>query len=266
MKSQTKIAVIFFVVISSIILLLSISVYYFSTQYSFTDFYARLNIRAVVTAKIDLENEDIRSSAFKEIREQHLEKLPGEKKYFYKILPGKTYKNEAEELGLPPDFFQEVIDKGSANYKDNNAFFSGIKYNSKKGNYLVIVSSNNYFNSHHLVYLRNIFLIGIPLSSLLALLISVLVAKKFFTPVKQITDRVKEISSENMHLRLPSPKDNDEIGELITTFNNMLDRLETAFETQNNFISNASHELSTPLTAIMGASEVALNCIVKTFF
>ncbi|MBP1652745.1 MAG: histidine kinase, partial [Bacteroidetes bacterium] len=40
---------------------------------------------------------------------------------------------------------------------------------------------------------------------------------------------------------------------------NMLDRLETAFETQNNFVSNASHELGTPLTAIIGEAELALN-------
>jgi signal transduction histidine kinase len=39
----------------------------------------------------------------------------------------------------------------------------------------------------------------------------------------------------------------------------MLDRLETAFETQNNFVSNASHELGTPLTAIIGEAELALN-------
>ncbi len=38
----------------------------------------------------------------------------------------------------------------------------------------------------------------------------------------------------------------------------MLDRLETAFETQNNFVSNASHELGTPLTAIIGEAELAL--------
>lgn len=259
MKSQAKIALIFFVVIITIILSLSISVYYFSSQYSFTDFYARLEIRAVVAARIELEREELKASAFKEVREQYLEKLPEEKDYLFKITPGKTFEKEAQGLHLPVRFFHEAISQGSATHKDNNTFYSAIRYKSKMGNYLVIVSANNYYNTHHLVYLRNIFLIGILLASILALFISILVSKKVFTPVKQITDRVKEISSENMHLRLPAPKEKDEISELIITFNNMLDRLETAFETQNNFISNASHELSTPLTAIIGASEVALN-------
>jgi signal transduction histidine kinase len=51
---------------------------------------------------------------------------------------------------------------------------------------------------------------------------------------------------------------NDEIAELTATFNNMLDRLETAFESQNNFVSHASHEFNTPLTAIIGEAEYAL--------
>lgn len=71
--------------------------------------------------------------------------------------------------------------------------------------------------------------------------------------------QVKSISSRNLHLRLNVEDNGDEINDLANTFNNMLDRLETAFETQNNFVSNASHELSTPLTAIIGEAELALN-------
>jgi signal transduction histidine kinase len=52
--------------------------------------------------------------------------------------------------------------------------------------------------------------------------------------------------------------ENDEISKLAHTFNNMLERLETAFKMQKNFIANASHELRTPLTTITGQLEVAL--------
>ena len=69
---------------------------------------------------------------------------------------------------------------------------------------------------------------------------------------------MKKIKAENLHLRLdPKSYGGDEMSELAQTFNNMLNRLETAFETQNNFISNASHELRTPLTIISGEVELA---------
>jgi signal transduction histidine kinase len=73
-----------------------------------------------------------------------------------------------------------------------------------------------------------------------------------------MTQKVKDINTENLHLRLGISNNTDEINDLARTFNNMLDRLETSFESQNNFVSNASHELSTPLTSIIGEAELAL--------
>ena len=78
-----------------------------------------------------------------------------------------------------------------------------------------------------------------------------------------MTFKVKDISSENLHLRLEGQYKSLELTELALTFNNVLDRLETSFETQNNFISNASHELRTPLTAIIGEADVTLSKLRK---
>ncbi len=264
MKSQTKIALIFSSGCLLIILLLSISVYYFSTQYSFTDFYKRLEIRAIFKAKSALESEDVKAQAFKEVREQHLEILPDEKDYVFEINTITSYTKEAEKLNIPSSFFTELLVKGNSNYKHNNTFYSGIIYTANQKRYAVIVSANNYYNTHHLAYLRNIFLIAIPLASILAILVAIFISKKVLNPVNDITAKVKQISSESMHLRLATLTDNDELSQLITTFNTMLDRLETSFETQNNFISNASHELSTPLTAIIGEADVTLNKTRKT--
>jgi signal transduction histidine kinase len=259
MKTQTKIAAIFFCFSFSFIVLLSVSVYFFIIHYSFADFYKRLEIRGVVTAKSQLDHEEASAAVLQEVREMHLEKLPEEKEYFYEITPGKDFEREADSLNLPVSFFQEIIKQGEATHQNNNTFFAGIRYTGKKGTYAVIVSADNYYNSHHLSYLRNIFLIGILIISVFAFSISIFFSRQVFIPVKEITDRVKEISSRSLHLRLESTKINGEISELETTFNTMLDRLETAFATQNNFISNASHELSTPLTTIIGEADVTLS-------
>jgi signal transduction histidine kinase len=259
MKTQTKIALIFFLILLSTIMVLSASVYFFTTRYSFTDFYKRLEIRGVVTARAELDHEEASQTVLQEVRELHLEKLPEEKEYFFKIEPGHSFEAEAAQLSLPKSFFSTLLATGSATHQMGDIFFTGIRYSGKAGDYLVIVSAANYYSTHHLAYLRNILLIGIVLASAVALFVAFVFSRQVFTPVKEITDKVKEISSQSLHLRLESGRVNDEIGELETTFNNMLDRLETAFETQNNFISNASHELSTPLTTIIGEAEVTLS-------
>lgn len=259
MRTQTRIALIFFLISLTIIVILSASVYFFIIQYSFTDFYKRLEIRGVVTAKSQLDQEEASQAVLQEVREMHLEKLPEEKEYFFKIEEGKGFEKEAAELNLPLEFFATILKEGEAAYQKDNTFYAGIQYTGKKGQYAVVVSADNYSNLQLLGYLRSIFIVSIVIVSLFALSIAIVFSKQIFNPVKEITDKVKEISSQNLHLRLESTNVNDEISDLEKTFNNMLDRLETAFGTQNNFISNASHELSTPLTTIIGEADVTLS-------
>ncbi|MCW5909440.1 MAG: HAMP domain-containing protein [Cyclobacteriaceae bacterium] len=259
MKTQTKIALIFFLISLATIVLLGVSVYFFISRYSFTDFYKRLEIRGVVTAKAELDHEEASQAVLQEVRALHLEKLPEEKEYFFRIEPGVTFGKAAEELDLPLSFFNSVVETGSGTHQAGDIFFAGIRHTGKDGNYVVIVSAANHFGTQLMTYLRNILIAGIITASAFALFVSFVFSRQVFTPVRKITDRVKEISSQNLHMRLEQSKVNDEIGGLAVTFNNVLDRLETAFETQNNFISNASHELSTPLTTIIGEAEVTLS-------
>lgn len=257
MKTQNKIALVFFLTTLSVITLIIGSVYYLTNKYSFTDFYKRLEIRAVVTAKSQLDSTHQQTSALKEMKDTHLEKLPEEKEYIITLTPETNLKAESEKMKLPLSLLEEIIKEGQGNYKRNNVFYAGISYGNDP-KHIVVYSAENYYVSHHLSYLRNISIIAVIVATLIALMISIQFSKHVFNPVKSITGRVKDIGSTNLHLRLKTTMENDEINQLASTFNNMLDRLETAFETQNNFISNASHELGTPLTAIIGETDVAL--------
>ena len=72
-------------------------------------------------------------------------------------------------------------------------------------------------------------------------------------PVRKITRRVKDISDENdLSARLDPVDSQDEFMALTEQINNMLESLEQAFERQENFVSDASHELKTPLAVIAG--------------
>lgn len=115
------------------------------------------------------------------------------------------------------------------------------------------------FEAHHNDYLRKAVVLALSCSVLFLAIIFIFLSRYVFQPLQKISQRVRDIGSENLHLRLDVQNKNDEMGELSNTFNDMLNRLETAFETQNNFISNASHELRTPLTAIIGEADVCLS-------
>jgi two-component system, OmpR family, sensor kinase len=74
-------------------------------------------------------------------------------------------------------------------------------------------------------------------------------------PVREVTATARSISETSLARRIPETG-RDEIAQLAATFNDMLDRLEHAFETQRQFLDDAGHELRTPLTIVHGQLEL----------
>jgi two-component system OmpR family sensor kinase len=85
----------------------------------------------------------------------------------------------------------------------------------------------------------------------------IFLANQALKPVRRMTQTVRDITTDNLSLRLQDETD-DEIGMLARFLNEMLDRIENAFETLRRFTANASHEIRSPLTVLRGDMEVAL--------
>jgi heavy metal sensor kinase len=75
-------------------------------------------------------------------------------------------------------------------------------------------------------------------------------AARALAPIDSITRSARRISTENLSARLNLPDTGDEVSRLATTFDDMLDRIESGFRRERQFTSDASHELRTPLTAM----------------
>ncbi len=258
MKTKSKIVLLLFVSNVLIVLLFSTGVYYFLNEYSYLDFYKRLETRASIAAKYNLDSDTLNSEALMELRNQHLERLTDEKEYLIKVDTINALNHASQYYALPIDFLETILKDKKSTYKSGKVFFTGITRVKDKSTYIIVVSAENYYASHHLSFLQNILFIGIFFIILITVGLSFYFSRAIFSPIKKITDNVKQISADNMHLRLEDSENNNEISELTSTFNDLLNRMETAFETQKNFISNASHELGTPLTAIIGEADVTL--------
>jgi signal transduction histidine kinase len=82
------------------------------------------------------------------------------------------------------------------------------------------------------------------------------IVRRALRPVEEMCSEVEEITHGTLHRRVPVPETHDEIAHLAATMNEMLDRLEGAAARQREFVSDASHELRSPLTAMRTALEV----------
>ncbi|MEE8126697.1 MAG: heavy metal sensor histidine kinase [Nitrospirales bacterium] len=105
-------------------------------------------------------------------------------------------------------------------------------------------------------------LVGLYIASPLALLVSLgggwFLAGRALRPVHAITKAAQRIAAGDWTQRIRTPHSNDEIGQLASTFNDMIGRLEVSFRQIRQFSADASHELRTPLTITKGETELAL--------
>lgn len=85
-----------------------------------------------------------------------------------------------------------------------------------------------------------------------------LLSRQVLAPLQRVTQAAARVTSRDLSQRVPVPRSKDEIHELALTLNRMLDRLEESFDTQRRFTADASHELRTPVTAIVGHANYLL--------
>jgi two-component system, OmpR family, sensor kinase len=90
---------------------------------------------------------------------------------------------------------------------------------------------------------------------ILASLLAWVIAGRVLAPLRLLRDTARSITESDLSRRIPVQGD-DELADLARTFNEMVDRLEEAFASQKSFISDAGHELRTPITIIRGHLDV----------
>jgi signal transduction histidine kinase len=107
---------------------------------------------------------------------------------------------------------------------------------------------------------REAILIALGTTAAAVVILSIVLAAQATTPINQLAREIREIRSDRLALAagLELQQRHDEIGRLAQSFNDLLSRLGEAFARERQFISDASHELKTPLTSINANAQMLL--------
>jgi hypothetical protein len=100
--------------------------------------------------------------------------------------------------------------------------------------------------------------IALGVMALLSIWLGWLMAGRALRPLRTMTATARQISEESLHQRLAVHGPQDEMKDLGDTIDDLLNRLETAFDAQRRFVANASHELRTPLAMMRTSLDVAM--------
>jgi two-component system OmpR family sensor kinase len=104
--------------------------------------------------------------------------------------------------------------------------------------------------------LRRLYYVLIPIGLAVVGVASWLMARRALRPIGRIAREARELTAARLDRRIDVPGGRDESAELVVTINDLLARLEAAFNAQERFVADASHELKTPITVLLGQAQV----------
>ncbi|MEO7210834.1 MAG: HAMP domain-containing protein, partial [Chitinophagaceae bacterium] len=153
--------------------------------------------------------------------------------------------------------------------RENNPYFfesgeslsAGLLYRQGADYCYTIVSVNTYFEENQRAQLKSILMMVALAAIIFIVLFSFYYVFIVTAPLVKLSIQMRHISESNLKKRVEVVKGNfknNEIVQLATNMNIMLDRLERAFENQKNFVRHASHELRTPLANMLLQTDYAL--------
>lgn len=258
MNIRNKITTLFTLLTGVIILMLSIFIYHFNKKSLEREFFHRLTVRGGIAAQAHYEEGVLSPKIYNEIRQKHLQRLPEEQEFFFDTLPDTKFLKD-HQIVLPENFEGEMNAGKIIQFIVKHTYYSVIPYRHEGVSHIVMMSARNESGEKALSDMRQNLVLGMLLSVVIVFVVGMLFSAEIVNPISNIISRVKKISVTNLDMRLPEQPSKGEISDLTQTFNDMLDRLETSFETQRNFVNKLSHELRTPLTAILGEAELALS-------
>ncbi|MBS1626759.1 MAG: HAMP domain-containing protein [Bacteroidetes bacterium] len=260
MKLKQRFALLFTLFVAIILFISCITIYLLYREYRADDYYRRLHIEG---QKLFDEYVDIKINHKQDL----VEKLNAEHKNILNnevVVICDTAQNiifkkpNTLSFSINKTLLKNVAANTDIQFKDaNNHQYIGF-YVSEVGVY-VFVSAYDKIGLQRLQQMSYILIFVFIGGLFLTVVVSLFFVNQALKPLTEIGLQMQKVNASNLFERLPETTVNDELQQITSSFNKMLNRLDSAFEAQRSFVHNASHELRTPLTVMLSQTEAALN-------
>lgn len=259
MKIRTSLSLKYTGIIATVFLLFMVTIYYVSEHTRSSTFYHNLKSEAVTKAHLFLSNK-VDAAVMQSI-----------------YLNNRNFINEVEVAIYTPDFemlyhdaiendivkedrpmIDRIMREREIEFREKDYESIGMVYTFDGREYVVTAAAYDGYGYATLRELRQtllmLFIAGLSVLFVVGYLLSWISLR----PIRSIVKEAESITASQMAKRLPVKNSQDELGELSIAFNDLLERLETSFNSQKMFVSNVSHELRTPLAALTAELDLAL--------
>lgn len=258
MKIGKKIAFFYTIVTMCALTLVMIVFYLFTSRYINKLYDSYLAEKTYLTAQKYWEKDEVDELSYNTIQQKYNNLLPQAHEILLNVDSTfavrdtlSKYLNKSQQLRL----FNEGVPL-TFTYKGQMG--AALYYPDNEGNFVVLVMSHNTYGMEIQEHILMLSVFLLLFSAILIFFIGQVYSGRILLPLQHILKELKRIRGNNLGRRMKTFGNKDELDELIQTLNEMLDRIDAAFKSEKSFISNASHELNNPLTAIQGECEISL--------
>ncbi len=254
MKVQTRLGLyssLVFGIIFAIISALTYGLYYNSLKKSIDNNLARMS---QVVALFFLEEDELNKEEFVTVKEQFEEFVSNSYYQIYSEYDTISYGMLSGRI--PSERLNEIREKESLSFTSGDFYCHGIYYEDNQGNFVVVAREKRTEMGKQLQALLWILVVGFVIGMLAVILLNRWIANIAYRPFRLAIMQVKNLSTHNLNVPIRLPDTQDELKDLITTFNDLLAKISEAFVIQKNFVRYVSHEFKTPLAAMQGNLEV----------
>jgi len=259
MKIALRLTLSFSIMVASILLIFAAGIYLTSKKDRENEFYDRLRIKIITKAELFI-NAKVHSSLIQSIHQTNKKIMNEAQVAIYDVNGQLLYHDDAEHqiIKKTPKMFTEIrIEKELHGYAKKWQTIT-LLYSFEGRDYVITGAAYDFYGYNKINSMFEKIVLFYTISVLLILLAGYFFSRNVLNPVKDIIKKVKSINASSLHSRLALGHNNDELTELASTFNAMLNRVDGSFESQKNFVSNISHELRTPLATMAAELELTL--------
>ena len=261
MNIRFKITVLFALVVMALLSLLSFVIYYFSALDRENTFRTRLTGRTNNTIQLLQLFGDSATAVLKRLDSTNVALLPNKHIIIFDHNNQVVYENQT---GVMPPFktdkdFLAQVRKDESRFTHSRKIDIYARYFPyARHGLLVVYTAFDEDGWRKLAQLQKMLWLSLLVGVFITFWVGFIFSAQLVKPINRIIAEVNEISSHNLSHRIYEGDGQDELSRLANTFNDLLNRLQESFNIQRRFISNASHELSTPLTSISSQLQVTL--------
>jgi len=259
MSLKFRLALLYSLSVFIILLISAFSIFFLNENFRRDEFSKRVVLEALENIDLYFSIPAPTPAIIDDLNKNAANSLPQEKIFIFDAAKRLLYSTpNAPAPSISAEQFKTAEQKEIHTFSENNYECALISRIINDRRYYVFACASDVFGQRKSNNLKWLLFASVSMGLLLAVLLSFFYVRHVMGPLENLKQEIEKIDEKNLSERIIVPNVNSEVGQIAKKFNEMLERLEQAFEQRKNFVQHASHELRTPLANMLSITESAI--------